>query len=135
VVVEICDGVLPYVFFFSTIIFLIVGLIAYSYRHGGVTVLAVNPEIVILHDGQQEAIVEEIMKRRRLMMKSKMAQVDTHQPYYEEASKFSWLKEEEVVSQEEYAQACEKIAVMRDKALFGERGNMRQGLDKDTTGK
>jgi hypothetical protein len=109
------DGLFRTVYF-ATLIFLCVCLVGLRRRGGGMTSFPLNPALVILHDGQQQAIINEIMKRRLAMMKIKVAQVDSNRPYYEEAGKFSWLKEEGVISEQEYREARKKIAAMRDKA-------------------
>jgi hypothetical protein len=100
----------------STVAFLIVLLNALLLRHGGMTSFRLNPVLIVLQDAQQQTILDEIMKRRLEAMKKKLAQVDFNRPYYEEARKFNWLREEGVITEQEYRHARQKIAAMRGKA-------------------
>jgi 50S ribosomal subunit-associated GTPase HflX len=80
------------------------------------TSFRLNPVLIVLQDAQQQTILDEIMKRRLEAMKKKLAQVDFNRPYYEEARKFNWLREEGVITEQEYRHARQKIAAMRGKA-------------------
>lgn len=96
-----------------TALFLLVCLFGLSRRTVGITSFLMSPPLSILHDGQEKLILDEIATRRLAMMKQKMGQVDTTKPYYEEAGRFSWLREEGVLDEQEYKAARQKIAAMR----------------------
>jgi hypothetical protein len=101
---------------YATALFLLCALlIALSRRNRGVTYITLDPVLYVLHDGQQKAILDEIVKRRLDMMKKKLAQVDFNHPYFEEARKFKLLREEGVINDQEYRYARQQIAAMRDK--------------------
>ena len=103
--------------YFLTLLFLGISLAALHYHAGGMTSIPLNPPILVLHDAKGPVIIAEIMEaRRQEMMKAKLARVDFNRPYYEEAGKFSWLREEGIISEQEYRAARQKIAAMRDKA-------------------
>jgi hypothetical protein len=74
---------------------------------------ATNLPIQILDDKKHSAILNEIEKRRKEQIRQEFAQVDFNKPYYEELKKFNWLKEQEIISEQEYQQARQKIAIMR----------------------
>lgn len=103
------------ILYVATMAFLVICLYALVFRRGGMTSMLLNPVLYILRDGQRQAILDEIMKRRLVMMKKKLAQIDPSRPYYEEAGKFSWLREEGVITEQEYRLIREKIAAMRGK--------------------
>ena len=103
--------------YFATLSFLCAMLLARMLYHGGISTFPLKPPLAVLHDGQQEEIFREIRKNRRLHMKLKLAKIESDRPYYEEANKFSRLREEGVISEEEYTEAGRKIEALRDKQL------------------
>lgn len=110
----------------ATLGFLMVWLLALLRRQGGMTSFRLDTAIIVLHDGQQQAILDEIMKRRLDAMRKKLAHVDFNRPYYEEAARFGRLKEEGVITEQEYRNARQKIAAMRGRPGFSppHQGNM-----------
>jgi hypothetical protein len=78
------------------------------------TVIPLKPEIRILHDEQAEAIAAEIRQRRRDALRRKMLTPDPLNSAAAESNKFRWLHEEDIVSDEEYAQAMATLSGGRD---------------------
>lgn len=77
--------------------------------------IAADPEICVLHNGQENAILDEIARRRIEAIRKKRAHVNFNQTYYEEAEKFKWLREEGIIDEYEYQQARRQIMTLRAK--------------------
>jgi len=107
--------VLAGILYIASLLFLCACLFALLRRHGGITSIPLDPILFVLNDRQQGTILEEIHKRRLEAMSKKLAQVDFNKPYFEEARKFKWLREEGAISEQEYKAARQKIAAVRDK--------------------
>jgi hypothetical protein len=75
-----------------------------------------NPSILIIEDKNCRTILEEIHKRRKEQLRKKFAEVDFDKPYYEEAQKFRNLREQEIITEQEYQYARQKIAAMKEKS-------------------
>lgn len=105
-----------HILYYATLAFLVLCFAGLRLRTPGMTSFALDPPLVILQDRQADAILSEIMKRRSAMMRAKLAVVDTSRPCYEESAKFSWLREEAIISDEEYRDARHKITAMRDRS-------------------
>jgi hypothetical protein len=107
---------------YAAVLFLLCALlIALLRRNRRVTHIVLEPSdpiLYVLHDGQQNAILDEIAKRRLEMMRRKFGQVDFNRPYFEEAAKFKWLKEQGVISEQECRHARQQIAAMREKTAM-----------------
>ena len=77
------------------------------------TIIPGRREIWIIVDGQHQAIVDEIMSRRREALRRKFASIDTLSPPGSESRKFRWLLEEGVISDEAYRDAIARLAAMQ----------------------
>lgn len=71
--------------------------------------IASGNTILIFQDSQHHSIMSEIYKRRKAEMLRLYGEVDTLAPPQLELKKFRWLKEEGVVSEQEFEEARQKI--------------------------
>lgn len=100
----------------ATMMFLVVCLWALLRMPVATTTFALNPPLVVLHNRKFDEVMEELSLRRREGMRRKLMEVNLTRPYYEEAGKFSWLREEGVVSEEEYQQARAQLVAAQQAA-------------------
>jgi len=68
--------------------------------------------ILVFHDGQQQAILNEIYKRRKSELLRLYGEVDPLGHPQLELKKFLWLKEEKIISDPEFEEARMKIAAL-----------------------
>ena len=87
-------------------------VVAYYWRRSSYTVFdAPKGRIHVIRDQKHDAIVDEIVKRRRACYRSRYATVDpTNSPELEER-RFAWLHEHDIISDEEHAAALKQISM------------------------
>lgn len=65
--------------------------------------------ILVIRNATHDEIVREITTRRRKCMRERYATMDPDNSREDEARRFSWLHEHEIISDEEYSAAIEKL--------------------------
>jgi hypothetical protein len=76
----------------------------------GFTLIPAKHEIRVIRDSQHQTIIDEIMKRRHDLLRRKHAAVDPLNATGAESRKFRWLREEGVISDQEYNDAVARLA-------------------------
>lgn len=76
----------------------------------GFTLIPAKHEIRVIHDGQYQTIVDEITKRRHDLLRRKHIPIDPLNATGAESRKFRWLREEGVISEQEYTDAITRLA-------------------------
>ncbi|HTK84411.1 MAG TPA: hypothetical protein VL625_04935 [Patescibacteria group bacterium] len=93
------------------------------------TVIPAKPEIRIIHDGREKEIEAEILKHRRDALRAKLMNIDPLNAPGTESRKFRWLREENIITDEEYANAVLKLAGARtDEALAAAKTEQNRKL-------
>jgi hypothetical protein len=65
----------------------------------------------VIRDAKHDAIVDELVQRRRACYRSRYATVDpTNSPELEER-RFAWLHEHDIISNDEHAAALKQISM------------------------
>ena len=87
-------------------------VVAYYWRRSSYTVFdAPKGRIHVIRDQKHDAIVDELVKRRRACYRSRYAAVDpTTSPELEER-RFAWLHEHDIISDKEHAAALKQISM------------------------
>ncbi len=76
----------------------------------GFTLIPATHEIRVIHDKQYQTIIDEILKRRHDALRRKHAAIDPLNATGAESRKFRWLREEGVVTEQEYNDAITRLA-------------------------
>jgi len=92
------------------------GMAVLMYKtRGGITytiIDAENDRLHIIHDGQQDTIVDQIKAYRIARLRQLYAKVDMTALPEKEKSKFAWLKNNGIIDDTEYADALKSIDAM-----------------------
>ena len=99
------------VFFVFTILGWGLLLFARLYARYDATKIPVSSKnnLIIIHDDQHQTIVDEIYKRRKLAFRQLYAEVDMLNHPEAEIKKFLWLKDQDIISPQEFSDARQKI--------------------------
>ena len=98
---------MAFCFFLAAVIYVADRLVRPS---TGFTLIPAKHEIRVIHDAQYQTIIDEITRRRHDLLRRKHAQVDPLNATGAESRKFRWLREEGVISEQEYTEAIARLA-------------------------
>ena len=78
------------------------------------TVFMTEPKLSILHDKLHDQILDELMHRRREVLKVKYGVIDPEKSVAESSRSFRWLREEGAISEEEYQAAIVQLSQLSE---------------------